>query len=101
MAFRRAASGVAGLALVVSVGCSGNPGNPSPVSVPPAASAGAAGPGAAQLHAPWDITGIIGSGQSLSVGAQAANVLGTTQPYSNLKLSLGAATVPPFDPAAA
>jgi hypothetical protein len=52
-----------------------------------------------QIHAPWDLTGIIGSGQSLSVGAQAANVAGTTQPYSNLKLSLGTATPPPFDPA--
>jgi hypothetical protein len=47
----------------------------------------------------WDYTGIIGTGQSLSVGAEAANITpkATTQPYGNLKLSLGAATVPPFN----
>jgi hypothetical protein len=47
----------------------------------------------------WDFTGIIGTGQSLAVGAQAGNITpkATTQPYANLKLSLGTATVPPFD----
>jgi len=34
----------------------------------------------------WDWTGIIGTGQSLSVGAQGRPVLSTTQPYGNLKL---------------
>jgi hypothetical protein len=46
----------------------------------------------------WDWTGIIGTGQSLSVGQAAAFALSTTQPYQNLKLSLGAVMVPPFDP---
>jgi hypothetical protein len=48
----------------------------------------------------WDYTGIIGTGQSLSVGAEAGNITpkARTQPYGNLKLSLGAATVPPFNP---
>jgi hypothetical protein len=49
--------------------------------------------------ASWDFTGIIGTGQSLAVGAQAGAITpkATTQPYGNLKLSLGAATVPPFN----
>ncbi len=38
-------------------------------------------------HLPWDWTGIIGTGQSLSVGARAPKVLSTNQPYGNLKLS--------------
>jgi hypothetical protein len=51
-------------------------------------------------HVVWDYTGIIGTGQSLSVGAQAENITpqAMTQPYHNLKLSLGAAKVPPFNP---
>jgi hypothetical protein len=36
---------------------------------------------------PWDWTGIIGTGQSLSVGARAPKILSTNQPYGNLKLS--------------
>jgi hypothetical protein len=50
----------------------------------------------------WDITGIIGTGQSLSVGAQAGNITpaAMTQPYNNLKLALGTLIVPPFDQAA-
>jgi hypothetical protein len=36
---------------------------------------------------PWDWTGIIGTGQSLSVGARAPKVLSTNQLYGNLKLS--------------
>jgi hypothetical protein len=47
----------------------------------------------------WDWTGIVGTGQSLSVGVQARAVTLTTQPFHNLKLSLGTAsvTVPPYD----
>lgn len=45
----------------------------------------------------WDWTGVIGTGQSLSVGEQAAIATTTTQPYQNLKLSLGTVVVPPFD----
>src|SRR5687767_149748 len=47
----------------------------------------------------WDYTGIIGTGQSLAVGATAGNITpkATMQPYSNLKLSLGTAVVPPFN----
>lgn len=47
----------------------------------------------------WDYTGIIGTGQSLSVGAEAGNInpKAMTQPYANMKLALGAAAVPPFN----
>lgn len=43
------------------------------------------GGGAAPLKAPFDWVGVIGTGQSLSVGV-AAGVLDDTQPYNNLKL---------------
>lgn len=48
----------------------------------------------------WDWNGIIGSGQSLSVGAivGAGSILSTEQPFGNLKLSLARAKVPPWDP---
>jgi hypothetical protein len=51
----------------------------------------------------WDFTGIIGTGQSLAVGAEAGNITpaAMAQPYNNLKLSLGNLTVPPLDAAAA
>ncbi|MEO8179266.1 MAG: dockerin [Deltaproteobacteria bacterium] len=53
--------------------------------------------------ASWDFTGIIGTGQSLSVGAQAGTPTpkATMQPHNNLKLALNGVLVPPFDPAAA
>jgi hypothetical protein len=52
----------------------------------------------------FDWVGVIGSGQSLSVGTTPAS--STTQPYNNLMLSLGTATVPgtgsdPWDPTVA
>jgi lysophospholipase L1-like esterase len=51
---------------------------------------------AGSLKAPtWDWVGIIGTGQSLSVGT--TPVTSTQQPYHNLKLSLGDVTVPPWD----
>jgi lysophospholipase L1-like esterase len=43
----------------------------------------------------WDWNGIVGTGQSLSVGTPP--ILTLAQPYANLKLSLGSVTVPPFD----
>lgn len=43
----------------------------------------------------WDWVGIIGTGQSLSVGT--TPVTSKTQPYHNLKLSLGDTVVPPWD----
>jgi hypothetical protein len=47
----------------------------------------------------WDWNGVIGTGQSLSVGAKASNATLRSQPFKNLKLSLGSAklTVPPYD----
>lgn len=57
-----------------------------------AALAGCSSPSArskseATPHLPWDWTGIIGTGQSLSVGARAPKVHSTNQPYGNLQLS--------------
>lgn len=43
----------------------------------------------------WDYNGIVGTGQSLSVGA--APITSTTQPFHNLMLDLGTAVVPPWD----
>jgi hypothetical protein len=52
-----------------------------------------------QFNIPWDWAGVIGTGQSLSVGHFGTPVVSTTQPYNNLKLSLGNLnlTVPPYD----
>jgi hypothetical protein len=47
--------------------------------------------------APWDWVGVVGTGQSLSVGGMAPMPVATSQPYHNLKLSLGNAIVPPFN----
>lgn len=68
-------------------------------AIPVAASSGR---GALTPPAPvWDWTGVVGTGQSLSVGEQAALINAGTQPFQNLKLSLGGLTVPPFDPLSA
>ena len=42
---------------------------------------------ASAANLPWDWTGILGTGQSLSVGARALPVVSTNQPFHNLKLS--------------
>jgi hypothetical protein len=83
--------GVAGRA---SMGSSGAGGSEQEVTVLPLLGT----PGAR-----WDFTGIIGTGQSLSVGAQAADITprAKMQPYNNLELALNGVVVPPFDPNAA
>jgi hypothetical protein len=48
--------------------------------------------------ASWSWAGVLGTGQSLSVGALPVNPAVNEQGYGNLMLSLGTATVPPFDP---
>jgi hypothetical protein len=64
-----------------------------------AAGCGGEGGGAPPLNIAWDWVGVVGTGQSLSVGALGTPTLSTTQPYNNLKLSFGGAAVaPPFDP---
>jgi hypothetical protein len=65
--------------------------------------AGNSGSGGTLTPAPvWGWTGVVGTGQSLAVGghgnAPAMTIGATTQPFHNLKLSLGNATVPPFTP---
>jgi lysophospholipase L1-like esterase len=68
-------------------------------SAPDGGGGGGSGAGA-ELPAPaWAWVGIVGTGQSLSVGATGTPELSTTQRYNNLKLALGGAVVPPFDPA--
>ena len=58
-----------------------------------------AGADASTFNVAWDWVGIVGTGQSLSVGGNAPSVTATQQPYNNLKLSFGGATVaPPFEP---
>ena len=46
-----------------------------------------AGAPPAEVHAPWDWTGVVGTGQSLAVGEQGTPVTSLTQPYNNLQLS--------------
>ena len=58
-----------------------------------AALAGCSSPGAnsklgAALKPAWDWTGIIGTGQSLSIGARSKGI-STNQPFGNLKVSTG------------
>ena len=38
---------------------------------------------------PWDWSGVIGTGQSLSIGARGVPVISTNQPFHNLRLSTG------------
>ncbi|WP_437972818.1 dockerin [Sorangium sp. So ce295] len=68
-----------------------------------AGTGGAGGAGEGGGGAPpaplWDWSGIVGTGQSLSVGAEGTPPRTTTQRFHNLKLSLGNASVPPFDAA--
>jgi hypothetical protein len=65
---------------------------------PGCSSGGDGGDSGPTYNFPWDLVGIVGTGQSLSVGALGTPILATQQPYANLKLSFGGATVaPPFD----
>ena len=54
---------------------------------------------AAAVVVPFNIIGIVGTGQSLSVGAQAPNFSGaaTQRHFNNLKLALNGTVVPPFN----
>lgn len=78
---------IRGVLVVVAMGaasCASDPGDGKPSA-----------PGTA---ADWGWAGVIGTGQSLSVGAEGTPLAATSQPYGNLKLSLGNAVVPPYDP---
>ena len=68
------------------------------------ATGGAGGGSVAVAKPSFDWVGVVGSGQSLSVGTTPAAL--TTQPYNNLMLALNGATVPgtgtnPWDPTVA
>ncbi len=90
---RAGSEGAGGLGNGAAGGRSGGAGAPG--------TGGAAGAGLPAAPA-WSWVGVVGTGQSLAVGghgnAPAAAIGSTTQPYHNLKLSLGKAVVPPFDP---
>ena len=71
-----------GLLSCVGLGCGGSSPGPSET-----------------LNFLWDWTGIVGTGQSLSVGALGGIAGSTPASYSNLKLDFGGAAIaPPFDP---
>ena len=70
-----------------------------------AGTAGASGgAGGAVMPPAWDWVSVVGTGQSLAVGGHgnlpAQPFGGMTQRFRNLKLSLGSANVPPYDPMA-
>ena len=75
----------------LSTGGSTHPTCGSDFSVDAAASGDAGVP----VQPKWDWVGVVGTGQSLSVGT--LPIMSTKQPYGNLKLSLGDAQVPPWD----
>jgi hypothetical protein len=101
--------GAAAACALAAFACTSSP-PPKPASTPtttgdgaaPVADGSAATPSDGsvdgQASGSWDWAGIVGTGQSLSVGAQGTPILAGTQPYHNLVLGLGTATVPPFDP---
>lgn len=64
----------------VASGTGGTGGDPGPVAKPP----------------PFDLVGIVGTGQSLSVGVSGSPAVSTMQPYKNLKL-VDAGTDPKYD----
>ena len=87
-----------GIALALASGGSGCSSDTGPGATGTGGMGGGGG-GMQTYNFAWDWVGIVGTGQSLSVGAVGTPVLATTQPYNNLKLAFGGATVaPPFDP---
>lgn len=79
------------------MGIAGVPSAAGAGTEPIAGSGGAGGEGSALTGGEW--VGVLGTGQSLSVGVGANPIVATTQPYANLKLSLGAhETTWPLDP---
>jgi hypothetical protein len=78
-------------AVAFTAACSADPAGPS--DGPPGG-----GPSLLGTAADWDWAGIVGTGQSLSVGAEAGQLMATQQPYGNIKLSLGDMTAWPLDP---
>jgi hypothetical protein len=104
-----AGSGVGGNAGVAGTGGKGGAagaGGAAGTAGAAGALGGAGGAGGAPLAtAPvWSWTGVMGTGQSLAVGGQGnatpTPIYATTQPFHNLKLSLGSVTVPPWNPTA-
>jgi len=85
---------LAASALAAACGSSGSSNHPDSGSPDSGADSG---PG---LNLAWDWTGVIGTGQSLSVGAF-GNEVTDTPSFNNLKIALGALNVSAFDPTTA
>jgi len=85
------------VSLLLVSACSSNGGKPGTATDAGADTGADAGP---TLSFAWDWTGVIGTGQSLSVGGgdSGTPLVAKTQLYNNLKLALNGALVPPFDP---
>lgn len=85
-------AGVPGTTASESLGADDDPSSEADIAPAPAA-----------VRILFGITGIIGTGKSLSVGAEAsAFTAAATQPhFNNLKLALNGTVVPPFNPNAA
>src|SRR4051812_42257276 len=86
-------SGGAGGGAGSSVGLDGSPGTGGMSSGDSGVPVGAVPP-----RPPFDWMGVVGTGQSLSIGAQGTPLTLTMQPYHNLKLALGGAIALPYDP---
>lgn len=82
---KAAQGGQGGSAKAGQGGASGSGGS---AGVKGGAAGQAGGAGAPIEVAPYDVVGIVGTGQSLSVGATSLPVLSTTQPYANVKLDV-------------
>jgi hypothetical protein len=100
-------TGVGGSSDMTGAGGAANAGGAAGASAADDASVGAGGMsmsdggtpvGAPPPRPPYDWMGVVGTGQSLSVGAEGNPLISTKQPYQNLKLALGGAIVPPYDP---
>ncbi len=90
-------SGFIGLGgAIAAVACGGDDASDTPGGdAGPAADTGSPSPsdagspahdGGGGFHVPFDWIGIVGTGQSLSVGVQGTPIIDRTQPYHNLKL---------------
>jgi hypothetical protein len=95
-------SSVLGALAVAVSACSSSksptPGQPDAATDTDANAAGDGGDsGPLTLLRPWDFTGVVGTGQSLSVGDEGLPFTATSQPFHNLKLSLGSLTGWPLD----
>jgi len=83
--------------IIFAAACSDKAGSPTPDGGT-GDDSGTGSDAAPTLNLAWDWTGVVGTGQSLSVGGTAGTPSAAARvPHNNLKLSLGTEVVPPFD----